>query len=53
MNELILVVDDEPKIVKLARYYLERGGFQVITAADVTTALAQARHQRPIWWCSI
>ena len=24
MNELILVVDDEPKIVKLARDYLER-----------------------------
>ena len=47
MNELILVVDDEPQIVKLARDYLERGGFQVITAADGTTALAQARHQRP------
>lgn len=47
MNELILVVDDEPKIVKLARDYLARGGFQVLTAADGTTALAQARHQRP------
>jgi two-component system alkaline phosphatase synthesis response regulator PhoP len=47
MNELILVVDDEPKIVKLARDYLARGGFQVMTAADGTTALAQARHQRP------
>jgi two-component system alkaline phosphatase synthesis response regulator PhoP len=47
MNELILVVDDEPQIVKLARDYLERGGFQVFTAADGTTALAQARHQRP------
>ena len=47
MNELILVVDDEPKIVKLARDYLARGGFQVMTASDGTTALAQARHQRP------
>lgn len=47
MNELILVVDDEPKIVKLARDYLARSGFQVLTAADGTTALAQARHQRP------
>lgn len=47
MNEVILVVDDEPKIVKLARDYLERGGFQVLTAADGTTALAMARQQKP------
>jgi two-component system alkaline phosphatase synthesis response regulator PhoP len=47
MNELILVVDDERKIVKLARDYLERGGFQVLTAADGVTALATARHERP------
>jgi CheY-like chemotaxis protein len=30
MNETILVIDDEPKIVKLARDYLERGGFRVV-----------------------
>lgn len=47
MNMLILVVDDEPKIVKLARDYLERGGFRVVTAADGQTALAIARHERP------
>jgi len=47
MNEIILVVDDEPKIVKQARDYLERGGFRVVTAADGTTALAVARHERP------
>jgi two-component system alkaline phosphatase synthesis response regulator PhoP len=47
MNETILVVDDEPKIVKLARDYLEQGGFRVVTAADGTTALAVARHERP------
>lgn len=47
MNEMILVVDDEPKIVKLARDYLERSGFRVLAAADGITALAQARHQRP------
>ena len=34
MNELILVVDDEPKIVKLARDYLEQSGFRVMAAAD-------------------
>ncbi len=47
MNELILVVDDEPKIVKLARDYLEQGGFRVMTAADGMTALAVARSARP------
>lgn len=47
MTELILVVDDEPKIVKLARDYLERNGFRVASAADGATALAAARHDRP------
>jgi two-component system alkaline phosphatase synthesis response regulator PhoP len=44
---MILVIDDEPKIVKQARDYLERGGFQVLAAADGKTALAVARHERP------
>lgn len=47
MNELILIVDDEPKIVKLARDYLERGGFRVSTAADGPSALAIARGDQP------
>ena len=47
MNEVILVVDDEFKIVKQARDYLEKGGFRVLTAGDGTTALAVARHERP------
>jgi two-component system alkaline phosphatase synthesis response regulator PhoP len=47
MNELILVIDDERKIVKQARDYLEKGGFRVVTAGDGKTALATARHERP------
>ena len=47
MNELILVVDDEPKIVKLARDYLERSGFGVITAAKGQEALSLTRQERP------
>jgi DNA-binding response OmpR family regulator len=35
----ILVVDDEPKIVQLARDYLEHAGFAVATAADGRAAL--------------
>ncbi len=30
----ILVVDDEPEIVRLVRDYLEHGGFAVVTASD-------------------
>jgi two-component system alkaline phosphatase synthesis response regulator PhoP len=47
MSDLILVVDDEPKIVKLARDYLERNGYQVAVAGDGQTALAAFRHGRP------
>ena len=47
MNELILVVDDEPKIVRLARDYLEQSGFRVLPADDGSTAVAAARHEKP------
>jgi two-component system alkaline phosphatase synthesis response regulator PhoP len=47
MNELILVVDDEAKIVKLAKDYLENSSFRVQTAADGNTALAIARQEKP------
>ncbi|MGD8244124.1 MAG: response regulator transcription factor [Anaerolineae bacterium] len=47
MQGLILVVDDEPKIVKQARDYLENSGFRVVAAGDGRTALAVARHDRP------
>ena len=38
----ILVVDDEPKIVELARDYLELAGFAVVSASDGSEALARA-----------
>ena len=43
----ILVVDDEPKIVALARDYLEHAGFSVQTAHDGRAALAVARGEKP------
>src|SRR5512136_3388253 len=43
----ILVVDDEPKIVKLVQDYLERAGFGVRVAADGKTALSLARLEKP------
>jgi two-component system alkaline phosphatase synthesis response regulator PhoP len=43
----ILVVDDEPGIVAIARDYLDRAGFRVISAGDGVTALRLARTERP------
>ncbi len=43
----ILVVDDEPKIVQLARDYLEHAGFQVASASDGRAALVTARTGHP------
>jgi DNA-binding response OmpR family regulator len=43
----ILVVDDEPKIVALARDYLEHAGFAVLTAVDGASALETVRRRHP------
>jgi DNA-binding response OmpR family regulator len=47
MPQVILVVDDEPKIARLARDYLEKNGFRVLIAADGQSALATARREKP------
>jgi len=47
MNELILVVDDESDIVKLARDYLEQASFRVLSASDGVNALATAHSAQP------
>jgi len=43
----VLVVDDEPEIVRLVRDYLEHAGFGVVTAADGGAALTAAGARRP------
>ena len=47
MSSKILVVDDEAKIVRLVRSYLEQSGFTVVEANDGQTALIQARREKP------
>ena len=47
MSQLILVVDDEPKVSRLARDYLEKNGFRVMTAGDGQSALTTARREKP------
>src|SRR3954447_9582914 len=43
----ILVVDDDAKIVRLVRTYLERDGFRVVTAADGPAPLDAAESHPP------
>jgi two-component system alkaline phosphatase synthesis response regulator PhoP len=43
----VLVVDDEPEIVRILRDYLERAGFKVLTASDGEAAVAAARREKP------
>jgi two-component system alkaline phosphatase synthesis response regulator PhoP len=47
MPHTILVVDDEPQLVKVLRGYLEQGGFRIVTAGDGPMALAQYKHEKP------
>jgi DNA-binding response OmpR family regulator len=43
----VLLVDDEPEIVRILRDYLERAGFAVLTAGDGDAAVTIARRQKP------
>ncbi len=45
--ELVLLVDDEPAILQLARMYLEREGFLVEEACDGEAAFAVVDRRRP------
>jgi DNA-binding response OmpR family regulator len=45
--QTVLVVDDEPEIVRVVRDYLEHSGFAVLVAADGPAALREARMRQP------
>ena len=47
MPRKILVVDDELKMVKLIRTYLEGADFQVVVAYEGQEALTVFRHEQP------
>ncbi len=47
MAQKILVVDDELQIVRVARSYLEKAGYRVLTASNGKEALFVARHEKP------
>jgi DNA-binding response OmpR family regulator len=43
----VLVADDEPHVLRLAKFRLEREGYNVLTAEDGETALQMARSELP------
>jgi DNA-binding response OmpR family regulator len=43
----VLVADDEPHLLRLVKFRLEREGYQVVTAPDGQAALELARTEQP------
>ena len=47
MAKKIFIVDDEPQIVKVLKAYLEKAGYQVMTADDGKNALGIFQREKP------
>ena len=43
----VLIADDEPDIVEILKYNLEKEGYQVVTAKDGDEAIDRAKHTKP------
>jgi DNA-binding response OmpR family regulator len=47
MGKKILIIEDEAKIMRTVRLYLEQAGYEVVWASDGTQGLAAFRHEKP------
>lgn len=47
MTKTILVVDDEARLVKVVKAYLEQAGYRVVTASNGRDAIFVARDEKP------
>lgn len=47
MNKKILVIEDDPSILRLIKYTLEREGYQVLTASNGLEGLRKAKREEP------
>lgn len=47
MGKTILIIEDEAKIMRTVRLYLEQAGYEVIWSSDGTAGLASYRHEKP------
>ena len=46
-KQRVLVVDDDPAIVRALRSYLEQAGLEILTASDGNSAMRVLRHEKP------
>ncbi|MBI5348660.1 MAG: response regulator, partial [Chloroflexi bacterium] len=46
-GELILLVDDEANIIELAKMYLERENFRILSVGDGAKAVEMIRDEKP------
>ena len=47
MSDKILLIEDETKIARVVRLYLEQASYQVVTVQDGALAMPAFRHERP------
>ncbi len=47
MAKKILIVDDEPDVLKVAMFRLKKAGYEILTALDGQTALSSIRNEKP------
>ena len=47
MSKRILIIDDEPDVLKLAAFRLKRWGYEILTANDGQTGLEIIENERP------
>lgn len=47
LRKVILIVEDEPDVVRLLAFHLQRAGYRVTHASDGLTAINQAFDQKP------
>ncbi|MEW6680733.1 MAG: response regulator [bacterium] len=47
MSKKILLVDDDEVILKIGKFNLERGGYEVVTASNGQDAVDVARNEKP------
>ena len=47
MAKKILIVDDEPRIVKMVEYRLQANGYEVVTAGNGIECLEKAKKEAP------
>ncbi|MDP8299418.1 MAG: response regulator [Candidatus Tantalella remota] len=46
-GEKILIVEDEPDILKMTEFRIKKGGYETVVALDGETALEKAQSERP------